>query len=118
LFFPSGAAGPAFLVTQNFVVVKRYNDSDVYALAALHLGDRIRGGGGVRAAWPADDPQLTRDQRIALQKKLAALGYNVHDFEGRIDFGLRDAIREMQGKYGMRPDGHPTEALLERLGIR
>ena len=33
LFFPSGAPGPAFLVTQNFVVLKTYNNSDAYALA-------------------------------------------------------------------------------------
>jgi membrane-bound lytic murein transglycosylase B len=118
LFFPSGAAGPAFLITQNFVVIKRYNDSDIYALAALHLGDRIHGGGPVRAAWPADDRQLTRDERIALQRKLAALGYSVRDFEGRVDFDLRDAIRELQAMHGMRPDGHPTEVLLERLGIK
>ena len=34
LFFPSGASGPAFLVTDNFVVLKRFNNSDAYALAA------------------------------------------------------------------------------------
>ena len=117
LFFPSGAAGPAFLVTENFVAIKRYNNSDVYALAVLHLADRMRGLGPIRALWPADDRQLSRDERIALQKKLAGLGYPVRNFEGRFDFDLRDAIRDVQVKYGMRPDGHPTLALLERLGI-
>ena len=34
LFFPSCAPGPAFLVTENFIAIKRYNNSDVYALAA------------------------------------------------------------------------------------
>ena len=38
LFFPSGAAGPAFLVTDNFVVLKRFNNSDAYALAVAALG--------------------------------------------------------------------------------
>ena len=33
LFFPSGAGGPAFLVAENFEVIKRYNNSDVFALA-------------------------------------------------------------------------------------
>jgi len=37
LFFPSGARGPAFLVTDNFEVIKRYNNSDVYALAAAQV---------------------------------------------------------------------------------
>jgi membrane-bound lytic murein transglycosylase B len=118
LFFPSGAAGPAFLVTDNFIVIKQYNNSDAYALAVAHLADRLRGRGPLRAAWPADDRQLSRDARIALQRKLADLGYDVHDFEGHIDFDLRDAIRDEQQKFGMRPDGHPTAELLNHLGIK
>jgi membrane-bound lytic murein transglycosylase B len=116
LFFPTGASGPAFLVTENFVVLKRYNDSDVYALAVGHLADRIRGLGPIRAAWPPEDRQLSRDERIAVQRKLAELGYAVRDFEGHFDFELRDAIRAVQVQLGMRPDGHPTTALLARLG--
>jgi hypothetical protein len=118
LFFPSGANGPAFLVTENFVVIKQYNNSDAYALAVALLADRMRGRPPVRASWPTDDRQLSRDARIALQRKLAGLGYDVHDFEGHIDFDLRDAIREVQVKFGMQPDGHPTAALLDRLGVK
>jgi membrane-bound lytic murein transglycosylase B len=117
LFFPSGAAGPAFLVTANFNVIKRYNNSDVYALAVLHLADRMHGLPPISAPWPADDRQLSREERIALQRKLAELGHAVHDFEGHFDFELRDAIRDVQAKFGMLPDGHPTPALLARLGI-
>jgi lytic murein transglycosylase len=116
LFFPSGAAGPAFLVTRNFNVIKLYNNSDVYALSVGHLGDRIGGGDRLRAAWPANDRQLSREQRVALQKRMAELGYNVRDFQGRIDFDLRDAIRIEQKKLGLKPDGHPTATLLEGVG--
>ncbi len=116
LFFPSGAAGPAFLVTRNFNVIKLYNNSDVYALSVGHLGDRIGGGVRFRAVWPANDHQLTREQRITLQKRLAELGYPVRDFQGRIDFDLRDAIRIEQKKLGLKPDGHPTATLLEGVG--
>jgi lytic murein transglycosylase len=118
LFFPSGATGPAFLVTRNFDVTKTYNNSDVYALAVMHLADRIHGLPPISASWPADDPQLSREQRIALQRKLAELGYSVQDFEGHFDFEQRDAIRAVQEGFGMISDGHPTPALLERLGIR
>ena len=39
LFLPAGARGPAFLVTSNFAVIKRYNSSDAYALGVGHLGE-------------------------------------------------------------------------------
>jgi membrane-bound lytic murein transglycosylase B len=117
LLFPSGAAGPAFLVTANFNVIKTYNNSDVYALGVGHLADRMHGGAPFRAAWPKDDPQLSRDARMALQHKLADLGYPVHDFAGRLDFDQRDFIRELQTKFGMVPDGQPTPALMQRLGL-
>jgi membrane-bound lytic murein transglycosylase B len=117
LFFPSGAGGPGFVVTENFNVLKEYNNSDAYALAVGHLADRIHGGDLIKTPWPKDDRQLSRDARVALQKKLAALGYKVNEFEAHIDFDLRDNIRAEQKKLGMVPDGAPTPALLEKLGV-
>jgi membrane-bound lytic murein transglycosylase B len=115
LFFPSGAGGPAFLVTQNFVVLKTYNNSDAYALAVAHLADRLYGLGPIRGVWPAIDFQPSRAERIALQRKLAALGYKVADFDGHFDFDLRDDVRALQQKFGMVPDGHPSRAFLDRV---
>jgi membrane-bound lytic murein transglycosylase B len=117
LFFPSGAGGPAFLVTANFVVLKRYNNSDAYALAVAELSDRLRGLGPIPASWPADDFQPSRGERIALQRRLSELGYRIEDFEGHLDFDLRDAVRDQQQKFGMVPDGHPSRAFLSRIGI-
>jgi membrane-bound lytic murein transglycosylase B len=118
IFFPSGAEGPAFIVTENFDVLKEYNNSDAYAVAVGHLADRMHGGGLIKTAWPKDDRQLSRDARVALQKKLSALGYKVNEFDGHIDFDLRDNIRAEQKKLGMLPDGHPTSQLLEKLGVK
>ena len=118
IFFPSGASGPGFIVTENFNVLKEYNNSDAYALAVGHLADRIHGGVLIKTPWPKDDRQLSRDARIALQTKLSELGYKVKDFEGHIDFDLRDNVRAEQKKFGMVPDGNPTIALLEKLGLK
>jgi hypothetical protein len=118
LLFPSGAHGPAFLVTGNFNAIKAYNNSDVYALAVGHLADRLRGGPKFRTPWPAQDPQLSRAQRIALQARLREKGYTVKDTQGRLDFDSRDAIRVEQKKLGLTPDGHPTAAFLQRIGAR
>ncbi|HVV61119.1 MAG TPA: lytic murein transglycosylase [Pseudolabrys sp.] len=118
LFFPAGAEGPGFIVTKNYDVLKEYNNSDAYAVAVGHLADLMQGGAPIKAAWPANDRPLSRDARIALQKKLAALGYKVTDFEGHVDFDLRDNIRAEQAKLGMVADGNPTPLLLERLGVK
>jgi membrane-bound lytic murein transglycosylase B len=118
LFFPAGASGPAFLVSENYAVLKEYNNSDAYAIAVGHLADRINGGAPIRAAWPADDRPLSRDARIALQRKLSALGYKVTDFEGHVDFDLRDNVRAEQAKFGMVPDGNPTAMFLDKLGVK
>jgi membrane-bound lytic murein transglycosylase B len=115
LLFPSGARGPGFLVTDNFVAIKRYNNSDAYALAIAHLADRLRGGPAFSGAWPADDRQLGRDERIRVQRALAARGYTVNNFVGQIDFDQRDGIRSEQAKAGLRSDGHPDAALLDWL---
>jgi membrane-bound lytic murein transglycosylase B len=117
LFLPSGAAGPAFLVTNNFIVLKQFNNSDAYALAVGELSDRMRGLGPIRAPWPANDFQPSRGERMALQRRLADLGYKVTDVDGHIDFDLRDDIRQMQLRFGMIPDGYPSRALLERIGV-
>jgi len=117
LFFPAGASGPAFLVTDNFVVLKQFNNSDAYALAVSALSDRLSGFGPIRAAWPADDFQPSRGERVALERKLAALGYKIGDFTGHLDFDQRDAVRELQRRFGMIPDGHPSRAFLDRIGI-
>lgn len=118
LFFPSGAPAPAFLVTENFIVVKKFNNSDAYALAAGTLADRLRGLGPISTSWPPNDFQPSRGERIALQRQLSTLGFKVADLNGHIDFDLRDDVREMQRRFAMIPDGHPSRAFLNRLGVR
>jgi peptidoglycan hydrolase-like protein with peptidoglycan-binding domain len=98
-------------------VLKRFNNSDAYALAVAALADRLRGKPPFRTAWPTDDFQPSRAQRIALQRKLAALGYKVAEFDGHFDFDLRDAIRDLEQRYGMVPDGYPSRAFFERVGV-
>jgi len=118
LFFPAGLPGPAFIVTSNFDVIKDYNDSDVYALAIGHLSDLMQGGGPIKTPWPAQATQLPRDDRIAIQKKLAALGYDQTRFTAHIDFKMRDFVRAEQKKYGLVTDGHPNAALMEKMGLK
>lgn len=115
LFLPGGARGPAFLVTDNYAVIKAYNSSDAYAMGVAHLGDRITGGGPIQGAWPKDEPMLDKDQRQELQERLAALGLYDGETDGKLGSKTRDAVRNFQLKRGLIPDGYADVAVLREL---
>lgn len=115
LYLPAGASGPAFLITSNFAVIKTYNSSDAYAMGVGHLGDRIYGGEPIQAAWPVNQRQLDREQRLDLQRRLASLGYDLGEPDGKLGSKTRDAVRDFQERRGLVPDGHATVVLLETL---
>jgi membrane-bound lytic murein transglycosylase B len=115
LYLAAGAKGPAFLLTQNFRVIKSYNNSTYYALAVGILSDRIAGGGGLKGSWPKQDKLLSMVQTQELQRHLARLGFDVGEADGRIGDKAQTAIRAYQRKLGVMADGYPTVALLERV---
>ncbi|WP_244995864.1 lytic murein transglycosylase [Pseudooceanicola nitratireducens] len=115
VLLPSGAQGPAFLVFKNFDVIKRYNNSDSYALGVGHLGDRISGGGPLRGSWPDGERGLKRAERQELQVLLTRAGFSTQGVDGRIGPNTVDAIRRYQQRVGLTPDGYPSVALLARL---
>ncbi len=115
LLMPAGRNGPAFLVFKNYDCAYSYNGADSYALAISVLSDRLKGRPGIRAAWPTDDPPLSRAQRRELQRKLAARGYDVGEPDGRVGQKTRDAIKEIERSVGMRPTGRPGGKVLEAL---
>jgi membrane-bound lytic murein transglycosylase B len=115
LFLPAGASGPAFLVTANYDVIKRYNSSDSYAMGVALLGQRLTGGGGVRGSWPRDERMLSGDERRELQTRLAGLGLYDGTVDGKIGSMTREAVRRFQLSRGLTPDGYADVALLDAL---
>lgn len=116
LFLPAGAKGPAFLIFQNYWAIKTYNISDSYTLSVGLLADRLRGGGPLKGAWPAQEATLNRAQITAMQKRLKALGYPIDPVDGKIGPAVRTALRGWQASVGLVADGYPTPAVLQRLG--
>ena len=115
LFMPAGARGPAFLITQNYAAIKAYNASDAYALAVAHLSDRIAGGPAIQGEWPRDEKPMGLKERVAIQKKLKALGYDIGEPDGRFGSKTREALIAFQEKAGLLPDGYPNAATVQRL---
>jgi lytic murein transglycosylase len=115
LFLPAGARGPAFLITENYNVIKTYNSSDAYAMGVAHLGDRIYGGRPIQGAWPRHEPMLDKDQREEVQRRLAGLGLYSGETDGRLGSKTREAVRQFQLRRGLTADGYADSALLKEL---
>jgi hypothetical protein len=115
LLLPAGAQGPAFLMTDNFRAILSYNPADSYALAIGHLADRLRGGDAFVQQWPAGQKPLSRTERVELQQRLAARGYDIGPADGVLGGKTRIAVRDFQVRAGMLPDGLPSGDVLERM---
>ncbi|MDU8945504.1 lytic murein transglycosylase [Ovoidimarina sediminis] len=109
------AGGPRFSTTSNFRAIKRYNNSDAYAIAVGHLADRIAGAPPLRGSFPPDANGMTKDDRIALQRQLTARGFDTGGIDGVIGPTTRDAIGEYQARMGLPVTGDPSMDLLRRL---
>jgi membrane-bound lytic murein transglycosylase B len=115
LSMPAGHLGPIFLTGQNFKAILKYNRAVPYALAVSHLADRLAGAGPLVKAWPLSDKALSRSDREDLQTRLAALGHDIGGIDGIIGTATRTAIRAFQRAERLPEDGHPDQALLDRL---
>ena len=110
------AGGPAFLITQNFNAVKSYNPANTYALAIVHLGDRIRGDGPFVQPFPGGERILTLDEVQETQRRLTALGFDTQGTDGRVGRDTNLAVRAFQTKAGLTPaDGYPGLKVLAKL---
>ncbi len=107
--------GPKFAVFRNFSVLKRYNNSDSYALGVGHLADRIAGGAPLQTSFGPDATGLTLDDRKELQRRLTASGFDTEGADGVIGSKTTAAIKAYQQTAGLQVTGQPSQDLLKRL---
>lgn len=111
LMLPAGRFGPAFLVTQNFYVLKAYNMSDLYALFVGHVGDRIAYGmGDFTTPWGRVGG-LMRGDVAAMQSALQAMGHDTGGADGLAGFRTRRSIGAWQEATGQSPTCFPDASM-------
>ena len=93
----------------------RYNNSTSYGLAIALLSERMQGRGEIVASWPTDDEPLSRTERLELQQRLQAVGFDPGGVDGIIGANTRQALRSLQIALGLPADGYPSKPLLEKL---
>jgi hypothetical protein len=114
LMSPGGTYGPQFLVTENFIVLRAYNTSDLYALFVGHLADRIAGGGDFLTRW-SPIRQLEPAGILEVQTRLHRTGYQIEKLDGRIGSETRLKIGLYQRAAGLGVDCWPSSALLAAM---
>jgi len=115
ILLPGGAGGAAFMIFDNFEVLEAYNTADAYVIGVGHLADRIAGGRAIQASWPREIRALSYDERIELQERLTARGFDTQKIDAKIGPLTIAAVRAYQVSEGMVPDGYPSPKLLQTL---
>ena len=115
LLAPGGAAGPGFLMMQNFRVIMKYNPAEAYAMAIGHFADRLRGGPPFVQPWPRQERVLSKAERLELQQLLAQRGFYKGTPDGQFGGQTREALRSFQASIGAPADGFASSDVLERL---
>ena len=118
LLLPAGAQGPALLVFDNFTAIESYNIADSYVIAVGLLSDRLKGAGPVQHPWPRQWTALTFPDRIEMQARLTAQGFDAGGADGKVGPRTMAAIKAFQRAQGLIPDGYANSELLTLLRDR
>ena len=110
-----GDDGPGFLLLKNFFVLKRYNNSDFYALAVGLLADKLAGKPGMVQQWPRPAGALSATQKFELQELLSKKGFYAGAIDGRIGPNTKISIKAFEKSIGLTPTGEPSQDLLKAL---
>jgi hypothetical protein len=104
------------LITRNFQAVKSYNPSNLYALAIVHLADRIAGEGPFEQQFAGGERPLSLDEIREVQRRLTQSGFDTGGTDGRVGGDTMRAVRAFQRKAGIKPaDGYAGLKVLKRL---
>ena len=114
LLQPEGIAGPAFLTTKNYFVIKEYNFSDLYVLYVGHLSDRMTSPLPFATPWSASK-QLRSADVETMQRQLTRLGLYKDKLDGKAGMLTRAALGAYQKSAGLKVDCWPSEAVLRAM---
>jgi lytic murein transglycosylase len=114
LLVPAGRFGPAFIVTENFYVLKQYNYSDLYALFVGHVADRLRDDRPFATTWQKVGG-FSRGDVKRMQDELVAEGYDVGKADGLVGFKTRIAVGLWQQRKGRPQTCFPDTALIRSI---
>lgn len=111
LLMPAGRYGPAFMVSENFYVLKNYNYSDLYALYVGHLADRLKDNKSFTAKW-GKVGGFTRADVRRMQLAFEAKGHDVGGADGLVGFKTRISVGQWQSQAGQKATCFPDKDMV------
>lgn len=117
LVLPAGYEGPAFVVWPNFKVIKRWNNSNNYALSVGILAHKLSGQAGLLAKAPSNLKPWPKTFITQVQQTLTDKGYDTGGVDGWFGSKSTQALRQFQKDHNLPADGYPNAATLERLNL-
>ena len=117
LLLPAGYEGPAFVTWSNFKVIKRWNNSNNYALSVGLLAHRLAANDQPKLTVPTNNKPWSRHFIIQLQEKLTQSGYDTNGTDGWFGSRSSQALRNYQKANQLPADGYPNSKTLELLKL-
>jgi lytic murein transglycosylase len=114
LLMPAGRFGPAFMVSENFYVLKEYNYSDLYALYIGHLADRFADNRPFASKW-GKVGGFTRADVSRMQRAFEAQGLDVGGSDGLVGFKTRIAVGAWQRKADAKVTCFPDAEMVHSI---
>lgn len=112
---PEGKKGSAYLVTNNFKVIMKWNRSENYALAIGVLADYIKSGDNWQEIKLNSAVRLKTNDIMKIQSFVNKLGWFTLDEDGQLGAKTREAIKKVQKEAKLPQDGYPDYQLLQKI---
>lgn len=112
---PEGKKGNAYLVLDNFRKIMIWNRSENYALAIGTLADYIVNDRPYKPIKENPAIRLKTDDIYKLQAFINKLGFSKVDEDGMLGSKTREALKKVQKKAKLSPDGYPDAVLLNKI---
>ncbi len=111
IILPMGIKGPAFLVYHNFDVIKKWNNSDYYALIIGIMSDKIKNRDEININNYFMEKRFTTDEIKKIQTSLNAKGFYSDTIDGVLGKKTKQAIKGYQQQSNLVADGYLSENL-------
>ena len=115
IIVPEGKKGKAYLITENFRKILVWNRSENYALGVGILADFIKSGKTWTAFEQHPSVRIKTDDIVRIQDFINKLGWFSLSTDGQLGPQTREAIKEVQKKAKLAPDGYPDYQLLQKI---